>query len=34
MRGPDMVFFCVFLNYDEHGGLYALIPPPAAILPD
>ena len=34
MRAPTWKHTALFLNYDEHGGYYDHVPPPAAILPD
>jgi phospholipase C len=34
MQSPDWPKTAVFLTYDEHGGLYDHVPPPAAVPPD
>jgi phospholipase C len=34
MRAPTWKHTALFLTYDEHGGYYDHVPPPAAILPD
>jgi phospholipase C len=34
MRGPDWKSSLLVLTYDEHGGFYDHVPPPAACVPD
>jgi phospholipase C len=34
MRAPTWKHTALFLTYDEHGGYYDHVPPPAAIAPD
>jgi phospholipase C len=34
MAGPQWPHTAMFLNYDEHGGLYDHVPPPTACPPD
>ncbi len=34
LRSPNWERSALFINYDEHGGFYDHVPPPAAIAPD
>ena len=34
MHGPNWSNTVIFLTYDEHGGYFDHVPPPAACLPD
>src|SRR5206468_1339356 len=34
LHGPEWPTSALFLTYDEHGGLYDHLPPPAACAPD
>ncbi len=34
LHSPDWERSALFINYDEHGGFYDHVPPPAAVAPD